>query len=135
LEGHLVVNSGVVKAEHIKTMMESPHPASLWAAEAPLDPLQIDCVTAVMLKILDHKCKMPPEEQMAVMAIYQEVKGRKSLLFDDSIHAAIHNAMHARLGDSAERIHQLRIQAEAMIPKPVMKHFKRYMRESLYGLY
>jgi hypothetical protein len=131
---YLTVNGGVLKAEHLKTMIESPHPASLWAAEAYLDPLQIDCVTTVMLKILDQTCKMPPEEQMAVMAIYREVKDRQSLLFDDSIHAAIHNAMHARLGDSAQRIHQLRIQAEAMVPKPVMKHFKRYLRESLYGV-
>jgi hypothetical protein len=126
--------SGLMTTEHIKTMMENPHPAAVWAATAPLDPLQIDCVTAVMLKILDHKCKMTPEEQMALMAVYYEVKDRQGLLFDDSIHAAIHNAMHARLGDSEERIHQLRVQAERMIPKPVMKHFKRYLRESLYGV-
>ncbi len=123
-----------MKAENLKALLESPHPAAVWAAEAPLDPLQLDCITAVMLKILDKKCKMPPEEQMAVIAIYHEVKGRQSLLFDDSIHAAINNAMNARLGDSAERIHQLRVQAEVMIPKPVMKHFKRYLRESLYGV-
>ena len=123
-----------MKAEHLKILLESPHPAALWASEAPLDPLQIDCVTTVMLKILDQKCKMSPEEQVALIAIYHEVKGRRSLLFDDSIHAAIHNALNARLGDSPERIHQLRIQAEGMIPKPVMKHFKRYLRESLYGV-
>jgi hypothetical protein len=123
-----------MKAEHLKTMMESQHPAAVWAASAPLDPLQIDCVTTVMLKILDHKCKMLPEEQMALMAVYHEVKNRPGLLLDDSIHAAIHNAMNARLGDSAERIHQLRVEAEGMIPKPVMKHFKRYLRESLYGV-
>ena len=123
-----------MKAEQLQVLLDSPHPAAVWAAQAPLDPLQIDCVTAVMLKILDKKCKMNPEEQVAVMAIYHEVKGRPSPLFDDSIHAAIHNAMNARLGDSAERIHQLRVQAEGMIPKPVMKHFKRYLKESLYGV-
>ena len=123
-----------MKAENLNALLESPHPAALWATQAPLDPLQIDCITAVMLKILDKKCKMPPEEQMAVIAIYHEVKDRQSVLFDDSIHAAIHNAMNARLGDSAERIHQLREQAEGMIPKPVMKHFKRYLKESLYGV-
>ena len=123
-----------MKADNLTALMESPHPAALWASHAPLDPLQIDCITAVMLKILDKKCQMPPEEQMAVIAIYHEVKDRQSVLFDDSIHAAIHNAMNARLGDSAERIHQLRQQAESMIPKPVMKHFKQYLRESLYGV-
>jgi len=122
-----------MKAEHLKAL-ESPHPAAVWAAEAGLDPLQIDCVTAVMLKILDNKCKMNPEEQMALIAIYHEVKGRRSLFFDSSIHAAIHNALHVGLGDSAQRIHQLRVEAEAAIPKPVMKHFKRFLRESLYGV-
>lgn len=123
-----------MKSEQLKVIMETPHPAAVWAEDAPLDPLQVDCVTAVMLKILDHKCKMSPEEQIALMAIYSVVKDRESLFFDETIHQAIQNSLHALHGDTGELIHQLRLQAEAIIPKPVMKHFKRYLRESLYGV-
>jgi len=35
----------------------------LWVETHPLSPLNIDCVVAVMLKILDGKCKMRPEEK------------------------------------------------------------------------
>jgi hypothetical protein len=130
----VVKDLSTMKAEQIKAVLESPHPAALWAADASLDPLQIDCVTAVMLKILDHKCKMSPEEQIALMAIYSVVKDRQGLLFDEEMHQAIHNAMNVSQSAMGERIHQLRLQAEAQIPKPVMKYFKRYLRESLYGV-
>ena len=117
----------------LQTACESPHPAALWAETAPLDPIQIDCVTAVMLKILDNKCKMPPEEQMALMAVYSVVRERKGLLFESSIHQEIDDALQAGGVVSNERIHALRLFAEATIPKPVMKHFKSYLRDSLYG--
>ena len=123
-----------MKAEQLKAVMETPHPAALWAQEAPLDRLQIDCVTAVMLKILDHKCKMSPEEQIALLAVYNVVKERPGPLFDASIHQTIQHALQTSWGSTQERIHQLRLHAEATIPKPVMKHFKRYLRESLYGV-
>ena len=84
-----------MKMDHLKGIMESPHPAAIWAAEATLDPLQVDCVTAEMLKILDHKCKMPPEEQIAVMAVYSVVKERKGLLLDSTFHDAIEHAPRA----------------------------------------
>jgi hypothetical protein len=114
--------------------IERPHPAALWAETAPLDAVQIDCVTAVMLKILDNKCKMSTEEQMALMAVYQVVRHRPGLLLDEEVHQVIESA---RLGSDplkSERIHDLRVHAEEVIPKPVMKHFKRYLRESLYGV-
>lgn len=123
-----------MKAEHLK-LMDGPHPAARWAANTPLDSLQVDCVTAEMLKILDHKCEMPPEEQIALMAVYSVVKERRNcLLLDDSIHDVIEHAL--RYGDiaSSERIHNLRLYAEQEIPKVVMHHFMRYLRESLYGV-
>ncbi|MBT2971126.1 MAG: hypothetical protein KME56_15570 [Candidatus Thiodiazotropha sp. (ex Ctena orbiculata)] len=119
---------------NLQTAIETPHPAALWAQTAPLDPLQIDCVTAVMLKILDNKCKMLPEEQMAMMAIYSVVKEKKGQLFESTIHTRIDEALRIGGSLSIERIHELRLYAEATIPKPVMKHFKSYLRESLYGI-
>ncbi|MBT3063304.1 MAG: hypothetical protein KME68_10880 [Candidatus Thiodiazotropha sp. (ex Lucina pensylvanica)] len=119
---------------NLQTAIEAPHPAALWAQTAPLDPLQIDCVTTVMLKILDNKCKMLPEEQMAMMAIYSVVKEKKGQLFDSTIHTRIDEALQVGGSRSLERIHELRLYAEATVPKPVMKHFKSYLRESLYGI-
>lgn len=123
-----------MKSKMLQAVMETLHPAARWAETAPLDPLQIDCVTAVMLKILDNKCKMSTEEQIALMAVYSVVKERDGLLFDDSMHLAIQTAMQSGGLTSSERIHELRLHAEQEIPKPVMKHFKQYLRESLYGV-
>ncbi|MCU7811901.1 MAG: hypothetical protein KZQ77_11805 [Candidatus Thiodiazotropha sp. (ex Notomyrtea botanica)] len=117
-----------------QTAIETPHPAALWAETAPLDSLQVDCVTAAMLKILDNKCKMAPEEQMAMMAIYSVVKERKGSLLDASIHQKIDAALQAGGSYSNDRIHELRLFAEKTVPKPVMKHFKNYLRDSLYGV-
>ncbi|MCU7845113.1 MAG: hypothetical protein KZQ93_14885 [Candidatus Thiodiazotropha sp. (ex Monitilora ramsayi)] len=119
---------------NLQTAIETPHPAALWAQTAPLDPLQVDCVTAVMLRILDNKCELAPEEQMALMAVYSVVRERKGLFFDTSIHREIDEALHAAGTVSVDRIHELRLFTEEAIPKPVLKHFKRYLHDSLYGV-
>jgi hypothetical protein len=118
----------------LQTPIETPHPAAIWAETAPLDPLQIDCVTAVMLKILDNKCKMLPEQQMAMIAIYSVVRERRGVLFEPSIHQQIDEALKADSAISNQQIHELRLYAERVIPKPVMKHFKSYLRDSLYDI-
>lgn len=118
----------------LQSAIEIPHPAASWAETAPLDSIQVDCVTAVMLKILDNKCKMQPEEQMALMAVYRVVREREGALFDPSIHQKIEAALQADALISMQQIHELRLYAEKVIPKPIMKHFKAYLRESLYGL-
>ena len=118
----------------LQTAIDSPHPAAIWAETAPLDPLQVDCVTAVMLKILDNKCKMLPEQQMAIIAIYTVVRERQGALFKPSIHQKIDDALKEDSAVSSQHIHELRLYAERIIPKPVMKHFKSYLRDSLYGI-
>jgi hypothetical protein len=119
---------------NVQTAIDNPHPAVVWAQTAALDPLQIDCVTAVMLKILDNKCKMVPEQQMALMAVYGVVKERRGVLLDASIHEEIDAALKMGGSASNDRIHELRLLVEATIPKQVMKHFKQYFRDSLYGV-
>jgi hypothetical protein len=116
-----------------KAIFEGPHPAVRWAENACLDLLQIDCVTALTLNILDNKCTMNLEEQLALLAIYQAVRPRKGLLFDDSVHEAIAHAL--REGDEriSRQIHAYRVQAESLIPQPVMQYFKQYLRESLFA--
>lgn len=67
------------------------------------------------------------------MTVYAVVKDRQGLAFDDSVHEVIARAQRHDGGDTAERIHELRLQAERVIPKPVMKYFKQFLRESLFG--
>lgn len=106
-----------------------------WAESSDLDAEQLDCVTAVALKILDRKCKMPADEQEAMLAIYDLLHPTPARHFDDSVHQAIESALQQEQLDpvTADAIHRLRLHAEAVIPKPVMKAFKARLREELFG--
>lgn len=109
------------------------HPAAEWAEQSEFDPVQVDCTTAVVLKILDNKCKMLPGEKAAVLAIYDVVRQRPARLFGAGVHQTIDAA---RLNPGAtlrQVIHELRVHAESSIPKPVMKHFKAVLRDGLFG--
>lgn len=109
------------------------HPAAEWALGVDFDPMEVDCTTAVVLKILDNKCKMQPGEKLAVKAVYDVVKARPARLFDQQVHAVIHQARHVPGVDVADEIHRLRLAAEARIPKPVMKTYKAKLRDGLFG--
>jgi hypothetical protein len=67
------------------------------------------------------------------MAIYNAVKQRPAELFDTAVHEAIQNAQIEHNPQSAHTIHELRLQAEARIPKPVMKSYKAFLRNGLFG--
>lgn len=112
---------------------DGPHPAAEWALETGFDPGQVDCTTAVVLKILDKKCKMSPGEMAAVMAIYDAVRQLPAPLFDSAIHDAIRAARQQPTPAVLESIHQFRVHAEAVIPKPVMKSYKAFLRDGLFG--
>ena len=106
-----------------------------WAEQSALEPLQRDCITAVVLKILDCKCKMPAREQEAMLAIYDVLQGQPGGLFGDEFYRCIEQArrqpkLPARL---AAEIHRLRIAAEQKIPKPAMKAFKAKLRSELFA--
>lgn len=110
-----------------------PHPAAQWAVEVGLNPEQVDCTTAVVLKILDNKCKMLPGEKAAVMAIYDVVMHLPAPLFDRAVHDAISAARLQPTPAVLDTIRQLRVHAEAVIPKPVMKSYKAFLRDGLFG--
>ena len=112
---------------------DAEHPAAEWALEAGFNPGQVDCTTAVVLKILDNKCKMSPGEMAAVMAIYDAVRQISSPLFGHAVHDAISAARQQPTPAALEAIHQLRVHAEAVISKPVMKTYKAFLREGLFG--
>ncbi|MEJ2060543.1 MAG: hypothetical protein P8Y64_08680 [Gammaproteobacteria bacterium] len=109
------------------------HPATLWANNADFSPEQVDCITAVALKVLDNKCKMSPAEKAAGMAVYDAVKHRRAHLFDASVHRIVETARLQPDATVLETIHQLRLHAEDAIPKPAMKRFKAFLRQGLFG--
>jgi len=109
------------------------HPAAQWAVLTGFTPEQVDCTTAVVLKILDNKCKMLPGEKLAVMAVYDVVRHLAAPLFGRAVHDAIHAARQAPGTQTLDAIRPLRVHAEAAIPKSVMKHYKAFLREGLFG--
>lgn len=105
-----------------------------WAEASELDAEQLDCVTSVVLKILDRKCRMPADEQEAMLAIYDLLHPSPAKHFDDRVHRTIESALQQQTPDTAlkEEIHRLRLHAEEVIPKPVMKAFKARLRAELF---
>ncbi|MBI4998271.1 MAG: hypothetical protein HZA64_14725 [Rhodocyclales bacterium] len=104
-----------------------------WAAAHPLTQAHVDCATAVMLKILDGKCKMAGDEKAVMAQLYDTVKGREGLLLGTTAHALIAQARRIEEcgGDPElrELVYEKRVLAETMISRPVMKGFKALIRE------
>ncbi len=113
--------------------LDAPHPAALWVENVSLDPLQIDCVTAQMLAILDNHSKLGLEAQITLIAIYGVVKDRPGLIFDQVVHNIIDKARTQSDARIMQEIHDLRLTAEQRIPKQIMRHFKLFLAESLNG--
>lgn len=102
---------------------------SAWVAEHPLIPVHVDCATAVMMKILDGKCKMTPEDKIVMAALYRAVKDQPGVKLGADMHAFI-----AEVGEQPDEelkmeIYEQRVLAETMISRPVMKAFKALIRE------
>ena len=105
------------------------HVAS-WLRRYPLMPLEVDCATAVMLKILDGKCKMPADEKRVMAELYHQVRSLPGALLGAEIHQMIRYA-----GDSPDeamrlRIYEHRVLAETRIARPTMKAFKAMIRRN-----
>jgi len=106
-----------------------------WAAAHPLSPAHVDCATAVMLKILDGKCKMKPSEKLVMAQLYDAVKRLPGERLPGDLHGFIADARD-RLDDALrERVYEQRVLAETMISRPVMKGFKAHIRaQGLFSL-
>lgn len=104
------------------------HVAS-WVATHDLSPGDVDCVTTVMLKILDGKCKMAEVEKSVMAALYDAVKARPGLRFGHEFHALIAGA-HQQMDDTLRNfIYEKRVLAETEVSRPVMKAFKAMIRQ------
>lgn len=102
----------------------APHPAARWARATVFEPDQLDCVAAIMLKVLDGKCKMEAADRAAIAAVYDVVRDRPGRLLDAAVHELIARARREADPALAARVHEERVRAEALIDKPVMKAFK-----------
>lgn len=101
-----------------------------WLAGHPLVPAHVDCATAVMLKILDGKCKMGALDKLVMAELYAAVKERPGVLLGADYHALIARAV-AEPGEALkEFIYEKRVLAETAISRPVMKAFKAMLRET-----
>jgi len=99
-----------------------------WAATATLLPTEIDCVTAVMLKILDGKCKMAADEKDIMERLYDSCTGREGLVLGKDYHDLVRAARADRGEPMRARVYEQRVLAETMISRPVMKVFKARLR-------
>lgn len=117
--------------DNLTTVLLTP---TTWAEESDLNAEELDCVTAVVLKVLDNKCKMPADEQEAILAIYDLLHPTPAVLFDNSVHNTIEEALQQSQMDAQlkQEIHRLRLEAEALIAKPIMKRFKAKLRKELF---
>lgn len=108
--------------------MISQH-VSDWLDTHSLSPIEVDCAIAVMLKILDGKCKMNQHEKVIMAELYQQVKHYPSKLLGGECHHIILISL-AGIDDTArDDIYEKRVLAETKISRPVMKQFKARIRQ------
>jgi hypothetical protein len=106
------------------------HPVARWAAARELAPLEVDCVTTLMLKIIDGKCKMSSDEKQTIAFVYDAIRTRPGERLGADAHSLIEKAR--LVADDSELIaavYEQRLYAETMITRPVMKAFKAMLRE------
>lgn len=100
-----------------------------WVLAHPLVPVHVDCATAVMLKILDGKCKMGAGEKVIMEQLYDQVKGRPGRGLGEDTHRLIATARSMNDEGLKNFIYEKRVLAESMITRPVMKGFKAMIRQ------
>lgn len=93
------------------------------------EPNEIDCLIAVMLKILDGKCKMPTDEKLTMSKLYDRYAHLPSSKLDASYRMMINKAKNQLDIALQNEIYEQRVLAETMISRPVMKCFKARLRK------
>ncbi|HES75778.1 MAG TPA: hypothetical protein ENO09_02080 [bacterium] len=125
------LNSLYKNVQHSARASSTPcpaeHPAEAWARDSVFEPSQMDCITTIMLKILDGKCKMDDADKIALSAVYSVIKTRPDQGMENLVHELIAAHGETPTQASSASIHAWRMQAEERIPKPVMKSFKLFL--------
>jgi len=122
----LVANSGLVDVVSEASLVDD------WLGLFSLSAAEVDCATAVMLKILDGKCKMVAAEKPVMASLYMAVREQPGIVLGEAIHRRIDAALQQSALDEATRmeIYETRVLAESAISRPVMKAFKARLRAS-----
>jgi hypothetical protein len=100
-----------------------------WLRLNPFSPSDIDAATAVMLKILDGKCKMTADDRVVMAALYDALGRASGPLLGADIHVLIQAGRADQSEEMKCSIYEKRVLAETMISRPVMKGFKKWIRE------
>lgn len=100
-----------------------------WLASHELSPIEVDCATTVMLKIIDGKCKMSGVEKIVMRELYRAVRHLPGKFFDEDMHSFIEHAESVGTENVKSEVYEQRVIAETMISRPVMKRFKKRIRE------
>jgi len=106
-------------------------PPPEWVSQSSLNLAEIDCITAVMLKILDGKCKMNALESDIMTLLYDSTKHLTGANLNDEFHDLIAFAracLPTLQPVLIEQIYEKRVLAETQISRPVMKAFKARLR-------
>jgi hypothetical protein len=125
--GAKVIKAAAVISEP-STIVADTQELSRWLAQANLSCAEVDCITAVMLKILDGKCKMPPAEKIIMQALYDCASGLTGLYLGQSYHQLISRAKAIGTDQLLSQVYETRVLAETQISRPVMKKFKTRLR-------
>lgn len=100
----------------------------VWVASQSLTAGDVDCATAVMLKILDGKCKMGVVEKTVMAVLYDALRGRSGERFGEAERDLIATARQGADDALRDAIYERRVLAETAISRPVMKAFKAMIR-------
>jgi len=102
-----------------------------WSEQNHLSPIEIDCVIAVMLKILDEKCKMKARDKIIMEQLYDLLRYRPNqLLPQPQTNELIIIARTDHSEEMKNKVYEQRVLAETMISRPIMKSFKAMLRHS-----
>lgn len=112
----------------------SPAEIAIWAASHVWTGDEVDCVTALMLKIIDGKCKMNGTDKAAAATLYDALGSqsatRAGQRLDPALHALIAATRHSTDEAGRMKVYEERVMAEIRISRPVMKGFKSLLREA-----
>ena len=101
-----------------------------WLAGRELGAPEVDCANAVMLKILDGKCKMPADEKRVMRELYRQLERRCGRLLGPGVHDLVEAAGEHPDEAMRSRIYEQRVLAETAIARPLMKAFKAMIRST-----
>ncbi|MGI1670169.1 MAG: hypothetical protein K6L74_07580 [Neptuniibacter sp.] len=100
-----------------------------WVSEHDFKPTEVDCAIAVMLKIIDGKCKMPSDEKIVMATLYDHVRYQKHSLLPKDVHQLIDRTRNSQDESLKLEAYEQRVLAETVISRPVMKAFKARIRQ------